>query len=126
MQLQTVTTDEDSTIHFIDLLHQSVEGAIVLIWDGLPAHRSRKVVEHMDAQSWLTVERFPAYAPELNPVEYLWSAFKSKDLANLSPDTIEQLGKHVEQAYSRAENETQILQGFLEAAGLYNKITDST
>ena len=32
---------------------------------------------------WLVVERLPAYAPELNPVEGLWSWLKGTELANL-------------------------------------------
>jgi transposase len=32
---------------------------------------------------WLVVERLPAYAPELNPVEGLWSWLKGSQLANL-------------------------------------------
>ena len=33
-------------------------------------------------RSWLVVERLPAYAPELNPVEGLWSSLKAVELAN--------------------------------------------
>jgi len=45
---------------------------LLLIWDGLPAHRSKKVKEYIKNQkSWLRVKRLPAYAPELNPVDYL-------------------------------------------------------
>ncbi|WP_246041182.1 transposase [Streptomyces cadmiisoli] len=32
-------------------------------------------------QDWLTLERLPAYAPELNPVELLWSSLKKRELA---------------------------------------------
>ncbi|WP_432758528.1 transposase [Streptomyces virginiae] len=37
-------------------------------------------------QDWLTLERLPAYAPELNPVELLWSSLKKRELANLAGD----------------------------------------
>jgi transposase len=41
-----------------------------LLWDGLPAHRSTTMRAWLNTQrSWLVVERLPAYAPELNPVE---------------------------------------------------------
>jgi hypothetical protein len=39
-------------------------------------------------RSWLRVERLPAYAPELNPVEGLWGNVKGTELANRCPDTI--------------------------------------
>jgi transposase len=37
---------------------------------------------------WLVVERLPAYAPELNPVEGLWSSLKAVELANLCGPTL--------------------------------------
>jgi transposase len=39
-------------------------------------------------RSWLVVERLPAYAPELNPVEGLWSNLKAVELANLCFPTL--------------------------------------
>ena len=33
---------------------------------------------------------FPAYAPELNPVEYAWSAVKGKQVANLCAGELEE------------------------------------
>jgi hypothetical protein len=38
-------------------------------------------------RSWLVVERLPAYAPELNPVEALWANLKVVELASLAGDT---------------------------------------
>jgi hypothetical protein len=41
-------------------------------------------------RSWLVVEPLPAYAPELNPVEPLWSSLKGVELANLAgEDTLD-------------------------------------
>ena len=37
------------------------------------------------ARAWLTVERLPGYAPELNPVEQIWGNIKGRELANLCP-----------------------------------------
>jgi transposase len=33
----------------------------------------------------IVIERLPAYAPELNPVEYMWVHFKTHEIANLIP-----------------------------------------
>jgi DDE superfamily endonuclease len=53
-----------------------------LLWDGLPAHRSTAMRAWLATQrSWLVIERLPAYAPELNPVEGLWSSLKAVELA---------------------------------------------
>ncbi|MFJ1869722.1 transposase [Streptomyces sp. NPDC088097] len=57
---------------------------VVLVWDGLSAHWSRAMRAWVAEQDWLTMERLPAYAPELNPVELLWSSLKKRELANLA------------------------------------------
>ncbi|MFI2162526.1 transposase [Streptomyces olivaceoviridis] len=49
---------------------------VVLVWDGLSAHWSRTMRAWVAEQDWLALERSPAYAPELNPVELLWSSLK--------------------------------------------------
>jgi transposase len=38
---------------------------------------------------WLVVERLPAYAPDLNPVEMIWGNLKSSELANLCVEAID-------------------------------------
>jgi transposase len=55
----------------------------VVIGDGLPAHRSRRVAQFVESQAHgLRLVRLPAYAPELNPVEYLWVYLKNGTTAN--------------------------------------------
>jgi transposase len=45
----------------------------ILIWGGLPAHKSRKMKQYLESQrSWLQVETLPGYSPDLNPVEDSW------------------------------------------------------
>jgi hypothetical protein len=67
--------------------------AVVLA--GLPDVRDAVVLaqpSHGDwirtQRSWLVVERLLAYAPELNPVQGLWSSLKTVDLANLTSPTL--------------------------------------
>jgi len=55
----------------------------ILIWDGLPAHKSRKRKQYLGNQrGWLQVEMLPGYSPDLNPVEDLWGNVKGQELAN--------------------------------------------
>jgi transposase len=76
--LQPDSYDTDSLIGVLEQLADFYWGQrVVLIWDGLSAHWSHKMRAHLAAQrAWLTVERLPAYAPELNPVEFLWANLK--------------------------------------------------
>jgi DDE superfamily endonuclease len=76
--------DSDTLIQVLSELRRFLGGEkATLLWDGLPAHRSAAMRAWIRQQrSWLVVERLPAYAPELNPVEALWSSLKAIELAN--------------------------------------------
>ena len=70
--------DTDSLIGALEGLRRFLGGQkATLLWDGLPAHRSHAMGAWLRRQrSWLVVEPLPGYAPELNPVEPLWSNLK--------------------------------------------------
>ena len=55
-------------------------------------------------RSWLVVERFPGYAPDLNPVELVWGNVKNSELANLCPDTIDEAEAAADAALERMGN----------------------
>ncbi len=84
-----------------------VTGPVVVVWDRLAAHRS-----------WLTVEYLPAYAPELNPLEYLWSTLKGKDVANYPADSIEQLDGHLRRSVRRVRRRRDMGLSFIKHATL--------
>lgn len=91
----------------------------VLLWDGLPAHKAKIVQAFIKGNtSWLTVHRFPAYAPELNPQEYMWSAVKRKDMGNYCPNGSRQLRSKVYRSLQGRKNKQSFLRGCLKASGL--------
>ena len=61
-----------------------------MVWDNLNTHVSGAMAELIAARDWLTVFRLPPYAPELNPVEAVWSHLK-RSLANFAKRNIGQL-----------------------------------
>jgi transposase len=90
-----------------------------LLWDGLPAHRSRAMQAWLHTQRrWLVVERLPAYAPELNPVEGLWSWLKGTQLANLVCPTLQEVVEQAELGIERARGTPQLAYSFLRRTGL--------
>ena len=64
-------------------------GPIRPLWDGGPIHCGPAVTRVLARHPRLMVERFPAYAPELNPDEQVWNHFKTQ-LANGCPLSIDQ------------------------------------
>lgn len=107
------------TLRLLKELKRHMRGKkLLLIWDGLPAHRSKIVQEYVKTQThWLKIARFPSYAPEVNPIEYLWGAMKKKYLANLSPDLVS-IGRALRRCRKRI-SDRKLLRGFLRASGLY-------
>jgi transposase len=90
-----------------------------LLWDGLPAHRSLAMAAWLRRQrSWLVVERLPGYAPELNPVEALWSNLKGVELANLAGDTLEEVTAAAERGIQRIRGAHHLAYSFLRHCGL--------
>jgi DDE superfamily endonuclease len=58
-----------------------------LLWDGLPAHRSKAMAALLATwRDWLVVERLLGYAPDLNRVEQVWSSLKGNGLANVGAE----------------------------------------
>jgi len=77
---------KEEVVEFLMHLLQHLSGPLLIIWDRLPAHRSRIVAEFVRClEGEIEIEYLPAYAPELNPVEYLWGHWKHHELPNLCP-----------------------------------------
>jgi transposase len=92
---------------------------VVLVWDGLSAHWSAKMRAFLDSQrDWLTAERLPAYAPELNPVEFLWANLKDLELANRPTTTLAEVADATEQGIQRVCKSDSLVVGFLAHTGL--------
>lgn len=68
---------------------------LLVIWDGAAIHRSQVVKNWLSQRAGrVHLERLPAYSPELNPVELLWSHLK-RSLKNQVFVNLEQLVKAV-------------------------------
>jgi len=116
----SISTPE--VVEFLRNLRRHVAGPVVVVWDRLGAHRSNVTMTHVTAQAhWLRVEYFPAYAPELNPLEYLWATFKGKDVANYPADSIAELDDHLRRSVRRVRRRTDMGLNFIKHAGLISE-----
>lgn len=71
-------------IEFLGHLQRHLPGKLLIIWDGAGIHRSKAVGEYLASlEGRIIARRLPAYAPELNPVEYLWAYWKQRELPNV-------------------------------------------
>jgi DDE superfamily endonuclease len=60
----------------------------------------------------------PAYAPELNPVEALWSNLKGAELVNLAGDTLGEVIAAAERGIQRIRDTHHLAYSFLRHSGL--------
>jgi putative transposase len=100
-----------------DAAHQQLGGPIVLVWDNLNTHVSRTMRELIAARLRLTVYQLPPYAPELNPIEGVWSHLK-RSLANLTKHGLGQLTALVKTGLKRMQYRPRLIDGLIAKTGL--------
>jgi hypothetical protein len=64
------------------------------------------------------VERLPAYAAELNPVEGRWSSLKGVELANLTSPTVAEVIDQAHRGVERVRQTAHLAYSFLRRSGL--------
>jgi transposase len=106
-------------LRFLRHLRRHVHGRVVLLWDSVQPHRAAAVRDWIARnESWLQVERLPAYAPDLNPVEGMWNWLKGTGLANVCEDNLGPVVRRARRAAERLRHKDAVLEGFLAKAGL--------
>lgn len=77
-QLQYTLFTNTGVIAFLEHLHTSTGGKLLVVLDNAPIHRSLDVKDFLadGAATWLWLERLPGYAPDLNPDEGIWNHLK--------------------------------------------------
>jgi hypothetical protein len=120
-QLTGGSYNDEKLIGFVSKLKkQPSMRHVILIWDGLPSHRSRRMCMYLQQQRhWLSAVRLPAYAPEMNPVELLWANILGQELANRSVKDLTEMVEGVRNGFGRVHSENWLLHSFLNHTRLY-------
>jgi transposase len=95
-------------VGFLRYLLRHLRKQVVLIWDGGPIHKRADVKAFLEENKRLHVFRLPSYAPELNPIEYVWTHGK-RDLSNSTYETTNHLGTHLRRSIGRVRNSQRLL-----------------
>ena|SRR6266545_677241 len=105
-------------LRFLRHLARHVRGPFMLVWDRGRSHK------HALVRAWLASHRrchlvwFPPYAPELNPVEVLWSYLKYGRLANFAPNTVDDIQAAVCRERRRLGRHQHLLGSFFRHSAL--------
>jgi transposase len=104
-----------------DLLHAAhaqLDGPLVLVWDNLNTHLTAGMKQFIADRDWLTVYQLPAYAPDLNPVEGVWSLIRRGPTANAAFTDPEHLVRTVRRALREIQCRPWLIDGCLAGTGL--------
>ncbi len=107
----------ERAMDFLEHLQRQLRTPIVLIWDRFQAHKGELVNACVLPDS-AHLEYLPPYAPELNPVEYLWAWLKRNPLANAPIIDLHLLAHRTRCAAYSAQHRQNLLRGFLRHTGL--------
>lgn len=110
--------DGAGVAHFLRQLLRHVRGRVVVVWDRWSGHGGPHVRALLARNPRLTVERLPAYAPELNPVEYLWSHLRWSALCNFAPADAVELDGAIGPVLRATARDQNLLRGFWAGANL--------
>jgi putative transposase len=105
---------------FLQDLKRFVQGQrVILVWDHLPAHRSKVMKRFLfEQRDWLPIEWLPGYAPDLNPAEGVWNNIKGREMANFCPDYMDEAVTAFRRGLRRVSHSRGLRFAFLSHAGL--------
>lgn len=94
-----------------------IRGRLIIVWDGLQAHRSAVVKQYLGRHPEIDIEPLPSYAPEINAEEYCHGYIKRR-ISNAIHETAAEIRDHVDREIRRLRRKPTIIQSFFRRAGL--------
>lgn len=111
---------KEEVVQFLTHLLVHLARPLLVVWDRLPAHRSYLVADFIqNLNGWIEIEYLPAYAPELNPVEYLWGHWKHHELPNVCPRDLWALSEGARRTLRRLRRRQRLITAFWKQASLF-------
>ncbi|MFI6712754.1 transposase [Nonomuraea sp. NPDC050478] len=97
--------------------HQQLGAPLVWCWDNLNVHLAGQLADFAAANAdWLRIVQLPSYAPELNPVEGVWSLLR-RSLANFVVADLPGLVRLVKRKLKKIQYRPHLLTGCLAQTG---------
>ena len=113
------TVRSPQVVEFLQALEATIGRRLLIIWDGLQAHRSRLVRNHVESRGGrIQLAFLPAYAPELNPTEYIWGYLKQHELPNFCAHDLTHLSEVARRGLKSMQRRPQLVRAFWKQAEL--------
>jgi putative transposase len=108
----------EKVVGFLRDLLRHLRGNVVVVWDRGSNHQGKVVKAFLAKQRRLWLERLPPWAPDLNPVEAVWSWLKYGQLANFAPDGVAALDDEVIDRLVELRHDPTLLRALWERSDL--------
>ena len=102
---------------FLRQLSKRLRGPVIVVWDNGSQHKGAAVAEFMETHPDWFFHRFPGYAPELNPDEFVWALLK-RSLANSTPKNNDELKRLLHRPLMRLRQSQKLLWSCIRASEL--------
>jgi len=102
---------------FLPYLLRHLRGPVVLLWDRGTIHKRQEVANYLRQHQRVHMEYFPAYAPELNPAEYIWNQ-ADRALCNTAPENPSELQSLLSTSVDRLCSSQKLLWSCIYASDL--------
>lgn len=83
----------------------------------LNTHVCAQMRQFIDDHAWLTVYQLPAYSPDLNPTEGIWSLLR-RALANIAFADLADLEQAIRQRLRTIQHRPHLIEGCVTGTGL--------
>ena len=109
----------EDVVRFLGQLKGHIPGPITVVWDRGNVHdRSRVVQKYLARHPEIITEKFPGYAPELNPDEGVWRHIKYARLPNFAPRNSRHLRRRLHLEIRLLRKKPTLLASFIRKAEL--------
>jgi len=107
----------DEVVAFLRQLLKHLRGQVALLWDNGTHHKGPLIREFLGRHRRLRTYRFPGYAPELNPDEFVWNHLKGA-VANSNPSDLHHLKRLLHPPLQRLRQSQRLLWSCIGASDL--------
>lgn len=104
----------EDVVRFLRQLKRHLPYPLTVVWDRSSFHDKSKLVrQYLAKHPEIKTERFPGYAPELNPDEQVWTYTKYGRMANFAPTDVGHLRGRLSSELRRLSGHSDLLASFV-------------
>ena len=110
--------NHEKAADFLQLLLRHTRGKIIVVWDNGNMHRGEAIRRILSKTRRLHLESLPPYAPDCNPVEFLWKYIKYDCMPNFCPNDVRDTDREAKTHLNRAAKNSQKIRSFVNQSEL--------